>query len=61
MIMSIDPIDEDPFILVTSKRQKSKKGSRLSSRCKQLHSRSKNFLLNGEGDGEIFDKSAELR
>lgn len=52
--MSID--DEEPFVLVTSKRQKTKN----STHNRQLRSR-KSFLLTAEDDDKTFVKAAELR
>lgn len=65
--MPIDTIDEEQlFVLVTSKRRKSKnsKPNRPSSseptNCKQLRS-CKGFTLSDEDDDKTFEKAAELR
>lgn len=53
-------LDDEPFILVTSKRQKSKNSSRSYLPSRQQF-QSKNLLLTVEDDTETFDKAAELR
>lgn len=66
--MPVDEEHEEPFILVTSKRQKSKNSiptrrSGPQTNCKQLQNR-KGFLHTTEDDDKSFDeieKATELR
>lgn len=55
-------IDEEPFILVTSKRHNSKNSRRSCLPKKEFQQiRGKNFHVTSEDDVETFDKAAELR
>lgn len=54
-------IDEEPFILVTSKRQKSKNNKPIVRQSHKQHESGKSIHLLAEDNDKTFDKSAELR
>ncbi|KAG4080286.1 hypothetical protein HA402_010778 [Bradysia odoriphaga] len=54
-------IDEEPFVLVTSKRQKSKNNKPILRQSHKRHDSGKLIHIFAEDNDKTFDKSAELR